>query len=141
VNPKTEKILEIEVEWNINGEVVSGDVQVRFEDPEGLPEEGESAYGMYLDRDGDVITLGTGSIEVEVAVEVVNDEEPVRTVNVSHSDDPEQITLAPDTKIFADITPRPEISAIDLESGSKLVTRKIISGSADAIEQGMVLRV
>ena len=37
-NPKAEKILAIAVERNINGEVTSGEVQVRFEDPDELPE-------------------------------------------------------------------------------------------------------
>jgi len=141
VNPKGEKILEIAVERNINGEVISGEVQVRFEDPDNLPEEGESAFGVFLEQEGDLITLGTGSIEVEVGVEVVNDEEPVRTVNVSHSGDSVDIILTPDTVIYADITPRPEISDADLASGSKLVTRTIISGSPEAIGQGMILRV
>jgi len=141
VNPKGEKILEIAVERNINGEVISGEVQVRFEDPDNLPEEGESAFGVFLEQEGDLITLGTGSIELEVGVEVVNDEEPVRTVNVSHSGDSVDIILTPDTVIYADITPRPEISDADLASGSKLVTRTIIYGSPEAIGQGMILRV
>jgi len=140
-NPKAEKILEISVERNINGEVTSGEVQVRFEDPDSLPEQGESAFGVFLEQEGDLITLGTGRIEVEVSVEVVNDEEPVRTVNVSHSGDSVGIIVTPDTLIYADITLRPEISDADLASGSKRVTRTIIPGSAEAIGQGMVLRV
>jgi hypothetical protein len=140
-NPKTEKILEIAVERNINGEVTSGAVQIRFEDPDNLPEEGESAFGVFLEQEGGVITLGTGSIEVEMDVEIKNDEEPVRTVNVSHSGDSVDIILTPDTLIYADITPRPEISDADLASGSKLIRRIIISGSPEAIGQGMILRV
>ncbi len=140
-NPKAEKILEIAVERNINGEVTSVNVEVRFEDPDRLPDEGESAFGVFLEREDNIITLGTGSIEVEVGVEVVNDEEPVRTVNVSHSGDPVEIILNSDTVIFADITPEPKISDADLESGSKLVTRTLIPGSAESIGQGMILRV
>ncbi|MFC1997892.1 hypothetical protein ACFLXI_09890, partial [Chloroflexota bacterium] len=140
-NPKAEKILEIAVERNINGEVVSGEVQVGFEDPEVLPEEAESAFGVFLGMDGDVVTLGTGSIEVVVDVEVLNDEEPVRTVNISHSGDPVEIKMTSDTVIYADTTPTPEISDADLESGSKLITRTIRPGSFEAIEDGMILRV
>ena len=84
-NPKTEKVLEITVERNINGEVTSGEVHVSFDDPDNLPKEGESVFGVFLKREADVITLGTGNIEVEVGVEVVNDEEPVRTVHVSNT--------------------------------------------------------
>ena len=46
-----------------------------------------------------------------------------------------------DTAIYADITPEPEISDADLESGSKMVMRTIIPGSLEAIGEGMILRV
>ena len=78
---------------------------------------------------------------MEVGVEVVNDEEPVGTVNISHSGNSVDIILTPDTVIYADITPRPEISDADVASGSKLVTRTIIFGSSEAIGEGMILRV
>ena len=138
--PKAEKIMEIAIERNINGEVTSGEVQVRFADPDNLPDEGESAFGVFLTQEGEVITLGTGAIEVEVNVEVKNDEEPVRSVNISYSGDPVEIIVTPNTVLYSDITPQPEISDADLESGSKLVMRTIAPGSLDEIGKSMVLR-
>jgi len=82
-----------------------------------------------------------GSFEVEVSEEVVNNEEPVRMVDVNYSGDPKEILLTPDTLFYADVTPRPEISDADLETGSLVVTRTIIPGSPEAIEEGMILRV
>ena len=40
--PKAEKILEIVVEKNVNGEMTAGTVQVRFDDPAELPAGGDS---------------------------------------------------------------------------------------------------
>jgi hypothetical protein len=139
--PKAEKIIEIAVEKNLNGEITSGTVQVRFDDPAELPAGGESVLGVFMAKEDDLITIGTGSIEVEVAVEVVNDEDPVRTVRVSHSGDPVEVKVSVDTVVYADITPRPEISDSDLEAGSKRVTRVLTPGSLEEIEEGMVLRV
>ena len=65
--PKAEKVLEIAVEKNINGEITSGQVQVRFEDPETLPAEGESAFGVFLEQDGEVITLPPACVTVSPA--------------------------------------------------------------------------
>ena len=59
---------------NINGDITCGAVQVHFEDPESLPEESEAAFGVFLEREENIISLGTGSTDVEVRVEVVNDE-------------------------------------------------------------------
>ena len=49
--------------------------------------------------------------------------------------------MTPATVIYADITPTPEISDADLASGSKLVMRTIVSGSLEAVGEGMILRV
>ena len=138
---KAEKVLEIAVEKNINGEITSGHVQIRFEDPETLPTTGESALGVFLGQDGEVITLGTGRIEVAVEVTIENDEEPVRSVSLSHSGASVDIIVNTNTVIYADITPAPEISEEDLEFGSKTVTRTIVPGKLNAIGEGMILRV
>ena len=138
---KSGKVIEIAVEENLNGEVTSGQVTITFEYPPMLPAERERVLGVFLSRDGDVLTLGTGSIEVEVAVEVVNDEEPVRTVNVSHSGDSVEVVINSDTIVYKDITPQPEVSSQDLETGHKVITSKVIPGSLDEVGEGMILRV
>ena len=65
----------------------------------------------------------------------------VKSSTVNHTGDPIEIILNTDTKIFADITPEPEISDVDLASGSKLVTWTIILGSIELIGDGMILRI
>jgi hypothetical protein len=138
---KHEKVIEIAVEKNVNGEVTSGEVTITFDDPAILPAERESALGVFLGRDGDVLTLGTGSIEVKVDVEVMNDEDPVTTVNVTHSGDPVEVVVGSDTIVYKDVTGRPEVSDEDLETGRKVITRTIESGSLDDVGEGMILRV
>ena len=138
---KHERVIEIAVEKNVNGEVTSGEVTITFEDPEILPADGESAFGVFLGRDGDVLILGTGSIEVEIGVEVVNDEDPVTTVNVSHSGDPVEVVVTEDTIIYKDTTERPEVSSEDIETGRKVIARTVEPGSLDEVGESMILRV
>ena len=138
---KHERVIEIAVEKNVNGEVTSGEVTVTFDDPENLPVDRESALGVFLGRDGDVLTLGTGSIEVEIGVEVVNDEDPVRTLNVSHSGDPVEVVVTEDTVIYKDTTESPEVTSEDIETGHKVIDRTVEPGSLDEVGEGMILRV
>jgi hypothetical protein len=138
---KPERVMEIAIEKIINGEVTSGVVRITFEDPDTLPTQAERAVGVFLGQNGDVFTLGTGSIEVEVDVEVVNDEKPVTTLSVTHSGDPVDVLVTEDTIIYKDTTEHPEITDEDLESGNKVVLRSIEPGSLDEIVENMVLRV
>jgi hypothetical protein len=138
---KHEKVIEIAVEKNVNGEITSGEVTITFDDPEILPVDRESAFGVFLGRDGDVLTLGTGSIEVEIGVEVVNDKDPVTTVNVSHSGDPVEVVVTEDTIIYKDTTERPEVSSEDIETGRKVIARTVEPGSLDEVGESMILRV
>ncbi len=138
---KHEKVIEIAVEKNVNGEITSGEVTITFDDPPLLPAERESALGVTLGRDGDVLTLGTGSIEVEISVEVVNDEEPIETVNVSHSGDPVDVVVTENTIVYKDMTGHPEVTSEDLETGRKVITRTIGPGLLDEVGEGTILRV
>ena len=138
---KHEKIIEIAVEKNINGEITSGEVLITFEDPATLPIYRETALGVFLKRDGKQLTLGTGSIEVEIGVEVVNDEEPVKNINVNYTGDPIEILVSSDTAIYEDVTEIPEVTGEDLETGTKLITRKIQLGSLEEIGENMIIRV
>lgn len=138
---KTEKEIVIAVEENINGEVTAGEVTVTFADPPILPAERERALGVFLERQGGVLTLGTGSIEVEVAVEVVNDGDPVETVNITHSGDPVEVLVRSDSLVYKDITGRPEVTSADLETGRRVITRTVERGSLDELAEGMILWV
>ena len=138
---KRQKVIEIAVESNIDGEVKSGEVTLTFDDPAALPSERESALGVYLAKNGDVVTIGTGSIAVEISSKTINDEEPITTVNVSHSGDSIDVQVGPDTLVYRDITAMPEVSPADLETGTKVITRTIEPGSFDEIGEGMILRI
>ena len=138
---KYERVIEIAVEKTVNGETLSGEVVITFDDPEILPAHRESAMGVFLGRDGGVFTLGTGSIEVEVGVEVVNDEDPVTTVKVTHSGDPVEVVVNGDTIVYKDTTERPEVTPEDLETGYKVIRRTVEPGSLDEVGENMILRV
>jgi len=138
---KHEKIIEIAVEKNINGEITSGEVLITFEDPSTLPVYRETTLGVFLSREWNQLTLGTGSIEVEIGVEVINDEDPVKDINVSYTGDPINVLVTPDTEIYKDVTEIPEITAEDLETGEKLVMIEIQPGYLEDLEENMIIRV
>jgi len=138
---KHEKIIEIAVEKNINGEITSGEVLITFEDPSTLPVYRETTLGVFLSREGNQLTLGTGSIEVEIGVEVINDEDPVKDINVSYTGDPINVLVTPDTEIYKDVTEIPEITAEYLETGEKLVMIEIQPGYLEDLEENMIIRV
>ena len=64
-NPRAEKILEIVVERNINGEVTSGEVQVRFEDPDDLPERLKAPLESSWIRKGILSPWGPGASKLK----------------------------------------------------------------------------
>lgn len=138
---KHEKIIEIAVEKNINGEITSGEVLITFEDPSTLPVYRETTLGVFLSREWNQLTLGTGSIEVEIGVEVINDEDPVKDINVSYTGDPINVLVTPDTEIYKDVTEIPEITAEYLETGEKLVMIEIQPGYLEDLEENMIIRV
>ncbi len=137
--PKREMV--IAVEEVINGERFAGEVRVLYQDPPELPPQSEQAGGLFLSQAGDTFAIGTGSIEVEVGVEVRNDEEPVRTVNASHSGDTITVQFDNETVFFEDTTPRPEITPDDIEAGVKTLTRIVEPGTAGEMSENMMVRV
>jgi hypothetical protein len=130
----------IAVEEVKNGERFGGEVRITFADPPELPERAEDAAGLYLGQDGDELSLGTGSIEVDVSVEAVNDQEPVTTVNASHGGDEVQIAVDENTVYYKDVTERPEITKEIVEGGQLRLTRALEPGSPDEIGQNMMIR-
>jgi hypothetical protein len=135
---RPERVMVIAVEKIVNGERVAGELQVRFEDPDDLPAAPPGVSGLFLGRDGNLITVGQGSIEVDV--EVVNDQDPVRTVRAEHSGGEAQIRLTEATTYLADVTEMPEISDADIAAGELVVTRILESGSLGELAQPMMIR-
>jgi hypothetical protein len=138
--PKPEQVMVIAVEQIKNGERLGGEVRITFADPPELPEQAADAAGLFLGRDGEQLSVGTGAIEVDVSVEVINDQEPVTTFNASHDGDELQVTVDDNTAYYRDVTERPEITAEILEAGALQVTRVVEPGSLDEIGQNMEIR-
>jgi hypothetical protein len=137
---KPERVMVIAVEEVINGESFGGEVRVSFEDPPELPDRAEDAAGLFLSQDGDELTLGTGAIEVDVSVEVINDEEPVTVVNASHDGDEVLLIVDENTLYYRDATGRPDITRAVVEAGQLQLTRVIEPGSLDEIGENMLVR-
>lgn len=138
--PKPEKVMVIAIEEIKNGERLGGEVRITYADPPQLPEQAEDAAGLFLNRAGNVLSLGTGLIEVDVAVEVVNDQEPVTTVSASHDGDEVQVAVDENTTFYRDVTELPEITAEILAAGELQLTRVVEPGSLDEIGPNMEVR-
>jgi hypothetical protein len=131
----------IAVEQVINGESFSGEVRVIYEDSPDLPSEPAATGGLFLARNGDTFSVNSGPIEVEVSVDVVNDEEPVRSVSARPiGEDEASFVITDKTIIYEDVTEEPNITPEDIEAGELIITRTVVPGSADEIGENMVLR-
>jgi hypothetical protein len=138
--PKPEKVVLLSIEEIKNGERFGGDVRITFVDPPELPEQGADAAGLFLSRDGNVLTVGTGLIEVDVSVEALNDQEPVTTINASHDGDDVPVTVDENTVYYKDVTERPEITPEMIAAGEHQVTLELEPGSLDEIGDNMEIR-
>lgn len=136
-----ERVVVIAVEEVINGETFAGEVRVVYEDAPELPAGPPAQRGLFLGRSSDMFTLGTGPLEVELAIEVLNDEEPVTTVQASHGGDEVTFTVTPDTIVYQDTTERPHITPADIEAGEMTISRTVAPGSLDEIGDTMIIRV
>ncbi len=125
----------------VNGESFSGEVRVSFAEAAGLPATAPAALGLFLGQIGDTLTLGTGPIEVSVAVERVNDEEPTTTVQATHGGNELTVLVTEDTAVYADTTASPHITPEDITAGHKTIARTIAPASLDAIGENMIVRV
>lgn len=140
-NQEGDREMVIAVEEVINGERTAGTVRVTFEDPDTLPDRPSDASGLFVSIDSSSVTLGTGTIEVEVGIDVVNDEEPVTSVDASYDGPEETVQFGENTAFYADTTARPDITREDIEAGVLTITRLVEPGSADAIGENMMLRI
>lgn len=136
-----ERIMEIALEVVENGESYGGTVQVNFENPDELPDAPADADGIFVSRDGDTLTLGTGSIEVEIEVEQVNDQEPVEAVSAVHSGPDVAVVVTDDTIVYRDTTPHPEPTRAELEAGTMTMQRTVTAGSLDDLGNNTLVQV
>ncbi|MCO5183331.1 MAG: hypothetical protein M9965_05270 [Anaerolineae bacterium] len=135
-----DKVIQIHTEEVINGETRGGGVMMTFTRAAELPEAAPDRSGLFLSRDGDLLTVGQGAIEVTVDVEVVNDEEPVTAVNATHSGGEAQVRLTDNTQIYRDTTEMPEVTDEMLATGEATIQSTVEAGSAVDIGENMVIR-
>ncbi len=135
-----DRTIVIAVEEIINGETTSGQVEITFERAAELPDTTPNRAGLFVARNGDLFTIGEGAIEVEVDVEAINDEEPVTTINASHSGDEVQLRVTDATVIYADTTEHPDVTDEMLEAGAVTLPSTVVAGSLDAITENTYIR-
>jgi ABC-type Na+ efflux pump permease subunit len=136
-----ERVDVIAIDQVINGEQTAGEVRVTYEDSSFLPAVEHTVAGILVSEDGDFLTIGTGRIEVEVGVEAINDEKPVTTVNAVFDGPERLVRVTADTVIYRDTTPQPELTAADLEAGSKVVPQTLTLSTLDELGENTTLRV
>ena len=140
-----EMIKEIAVEdiicdENNECETIAGTVQIKMDEADGLPDIAPDAHGLFVSRDGEMLTLGTGSIEVEVNVEIVNDNEPVTAVSAVHSGPEVQVMVTDATQIYLDTTEEPRPSKEDIEAGTMTVKSLVTPSDLSNLAQNTMVR-
>ena len=131
----------IAVEQVNNGVRSAGEVTVTFVNPNGLPAGAPSQTGVFVARDGDALTLGTGRIAVEVEVEQENDGEPLISAVSSYDGPDVTVQLSAATTYLQLAADPPEITPDVIAAGELVVTRKAAPGSVDALTANMIIRV
>jgi len=88
----------------------STDLTVTTEPSALLPQSDPTACGIFLGVNGDDVTLGVGSVEVEVGVEItvdaLNGRDTDRNVTVNHTGPEANVVITADTTIYRDDTER-----------------------------------
>lgn len=131
----------IAVDQVVNGERLSGEVQVAFAAAPELPQRDADLFGLYVQHDADGMTVGTGGISVAVDAEATNDEEPITTISADYDGDEVEVAFTADTQFYLDTTPRPDITAADIEAGEMTLTRTVTAGAAAGLGENMTVRV
>lgn len=121
--------------------ITEGEVVVSFDNPPEIPAGPTAVDGIFKSQDGDTIFVGTGSINVEVEIEQINDQEPVMAVSAAHSGPEISVVLTADTRFYLDLTPPPEPTRADLEVGEMTVLRTVEPSSAADLGEDTMLQV
>ena len=99
-----------------------------------VPQTKPDAFGVLLSVDEDGLTIGTGSIELDLEVTVLNGQEPDEQIVLSHDGPEVKVVLTPDTVLFREDTEMPgrDIGEAVFQSG-RIVVQQIVS-SVDSID-------
>ena len=99
-----------------------------------VPQTKPDAFGVLLSVDGDEVTIGTGSIMMELEVTQLKGEEPDRKVVLSNDGTEVKVVLTQDTMLFREDTEMPgeDMGDAVFQSG-RIVIQQIVS-SVDTID-------
>ncbi|MEM7799647.1 MAG: hypothetical protein AAF633_10700 [Chloroflexota bacterium] len=142
----SERVLEIAVEEVIedgdgNVERYGGLVEVIQEMPEGLTSGSPSVDGIFKSQDGNALTVGTGNISVEVEIEQINDQEPVKAVSAAHSGPEVKVIVGDSTEILFETTSEPKPTREEVEVGQMVQPRSFEAGSLDDLGEDTLIQV
>ena len=93
-----------------------------------VPQTKPDAFGVLLSVDEDGVTIGTGSIELDLEVTVLDGQEPDRQIVLSNDGPEVKVVLTPDTLLFREDTEMPghDIGDTVFQSG-RIVIQQIVS--------------
>ena len=99
-----------------------------------VPQTRPDAFGVLLSVDEDGLTIGTGSINLELELTVVNGQEPDTQIVLSHDGPELKVVITPDTVLFREDTEMPgrDIGDAVFQSG-RIVIQQIVS-PVDSLE-------
>ena len=99
---------------------------------------------MLLSVDEDGLTIGTGSIQLELEVTVLKGQEPDEQIVLSHDSPEVKVVLTPDTALFREDTEMPgrDLGDAVFQSG-RIVVRQIVSpvDSLDGLGKNVEIQV
>ena len=109
-----------------------------------VPQTEPDAFGVLLTVDEDGLTIGTGSINLELEVLVLNGQEPDRQIVLSHDGPKLKVVFTPDTALFREDTEMPghDIGDTVFQSG-RIVIQQIVSpvDSLDGLGKNVEVQV
>lgn len=106
-----------------------------------LPDEPSAAFGIFKSREDDVLIMGTGTIDLEVDVDVNGDTGQETTTLLPTTDGPDvEVVVTADTLIYRDVTDLTMTGPV--ESGERTVKQTVRAvDSADDIGDNSELEV
>lgn len=79
-------------------------LRVTIEPADELPTRHPETAGIFVERAGDIVSIGTGNIEIDVNVEVIDGQESKPDINYSYSGPVVEVVVNEDTVIYNDVT-------------------------------------
>ncbi len=109
-----------------------------------LPDSKPTTVGVLVDSNADGITVGTGSIEADLRVEMKHGEDPVRDVTLSHSGPEVNVVVDSGTTFYQEVTDIPSFHDFqgDIPDGDITIQQEVLLvGSLDGIGDGDAVEV